>query len=56
MSFNLKMTVELSKRRSHFLTLVFIVKCFSKKTSNGVQKYCCPESDKCLKIQLFTTL
>ena len=30
MNLNLKMTVERSKRRSHFLSLVFITKCFSK--------------------------
>ena len=30
MSLNLKMTVERSKRRSHFLSLVFITKCFNK--------------------------
>ena len=31
MNLNLKMTVERSKRRSYFLSLVFITKCFSKK-------------------------
>ena len=30
MNCNLKMTVERSKRRSYFLSLVFITKCFSK--------------------------
>ena len=30
MNLNLKMTVERSKRRSQFLSLVFITKCFSK--------------------------
>ena len=30
MNFNLRMTVERSKRRSYFLSLVFITKCFSK--------------------------
>ena len=30
MNSNLKMTVERSKRRSYFLSLVFITKCFSK--------------------------
>ena len=30
MNLNLKMTVELSKRRSYFLSLVFITKCFTK--------------------------
>ena len=30
MNSNLKMTVERSKRCSHFLLLVFIIKCFSK--------------------------
>ena len=31
MSLNLKVTVERSKRRSYFLSPVFITKCFSKK-------------------------
>ena len=30
MNLNLKMTVEQSKRRSYFLSLVFITKCFTK--------------------------
>ena len=30
MNSNLKMAVERSKRRSYFLSLVFITKCFSK--------------------------
>ena len=30
MNLNLKMTVERSKRRSQFLLLVFITKCFHK--------------------------
>ena len=30
MNLNLKMTVERSKRRSYFLSLIFITKCFSK--------------------------
>ena len=30
MDLNLKMTVERSKRRSYFLSLMFITKCFSK--------------------------
>ena len=30
MNLNLKMTVERSKRRSQFLSLVFITKCFNK--------------------------
>ena len=30
MNLNLKMTVEWSKRRSHFLLLVSITKCFNK--------------------------
>ena len=30
MNLNLKMTVERSKRRSYFLSLVFITKCFTK--------------------------
>ena len=30
MNFNLRMTVERSKRRSYFLSLAFITKCFSK--------------------------
>ena len=30
MNLNLKMTVERSKRRSQFLSLVFITKCFIK--------------------------
>ena len=32
MNLNLKMTVERSKRRSYFLSLVFITKRFTKKT------------------------
>ena len=31
MNLNLKMTVERSKRRSQFLSLVFITKCFDIK-------------------------
>ena len=30
MNLNLRMTVERSKRRSYFLSLAFITKCFSK--------------------------
>ena len=30
MNFNLKMTVERSKRFSYFLSLIFITKCFSE--------------------------
>ena len=30
LNLNLKMTVERSKRRSQFLSLVFITKCFNK--------------------------
>ena len=30
MNLNLKMTLERSKRRSYFLSLVFITKCFTK--------------------------
>ena len=33
MNLNLKMTVERSKRRSYFLSLVFITKCSSKNLS-----------------------
>ena len=32
MNLNLKMTVERSKRRSYFLSLVFITKCFTKNS------------------------
>ena len=31
MNLNLKMTVERSKRRSYFLSLVFVTKCFTKE-------------------------
>ena len=32
MNLNLKMTVERSKRRSQFLSLAFITKCFNKNS------------------------
>ena len=32
MNLNLKMTVERSKRRSYFLSLIFITKCFNSKS------------------------
>ena len=37
MNSNLKMTVERSKRRSHFLSLVFITKCFSKNLLRPIE-------------------
>ena len=36
MNLNLKMTVERSKRRSYFLSLVFITKCFTKNLLESV--------------------
>ena len=39
MNLNLKMTVEWSKRRSYFLSLVSITKCFSKNLRAIDSKY-----------------
>ena len=38
MNLNLKMTVERSKRRSQFLSLVFITKCFNKNLLLRIKK------------------
>ena len=38
---NLRMTVERSKRRSYFLSLVFITKCFSKNLLLRILKLNC---------------
>ena len=41
MNLNLKMTVERSKRRSQFLSLVFITKCFNKNLLLRILKRIC---------------
>ena len=41
MNLNLKMTVERSKRRSQFLSLVFITKCFNKNLLLRMKKLLC---------------